>query len=118
MERRSNMDWWTQLVNSIADTFYPDRVAAREAEKKVEDKKAVAKAVKEGEVKLKKFSEQSTIIKEKPKPKAILKLNVEPAKPKRARTTTGRYRSDNKATANTNEAWVGGKKPKSKKKKK
>ena len=118
MERRSNMDWWTQLVNSIADTFYPDRVAAREAEKKAEDEKVVAKAVKEGEVKLKKFGEQSTIIKEKPKPKAILKLNVEPAKPKRARTTTGRYRSDNKATANTNEAWARGKKPRSKKKKK
>tara|TARA_R100000687_G_C6421241_1_gene151119 strand:- start:14 stop:346 length:333 start_codon:yes stop_codon:yes gene_type:complete len=110
------MDWWTQLVNSIADTFYPDRVAARAAEKKAEDEKAVAKAVKEGEVKLKKFSEQSTIIKEKPKP--ILKLNVEPAKPKRARTTKGHYRRDDKATANTNEAWVGGKKPKSKKKKK
>ena len=113
MERRSNMDWWTQLVNSVADTFYPDRVAAREAEKKVEDKKAVAKAVKEGEVKLKKFGEQSTIIKEKPKP---IKLKVEPAKPKRARTTKGRYKGDNKATANINEAWVGGKKPKSKKK--
>jgi hypothetical protein len=114
MERRSNMDWWTQLVNSIADTFYPEKRAAKEAEKKAEDEKVVTKAVKEGEVKLKKFGEQSTIIKEKPKP--ILKINVEPAKPKRARTTKGRYKGDDKATANINEAWVGGKKPKSKKK--
>ena len=48
------MDWWTQLVNDIADTFYPERRVTREAEKKAEDEKAVAKAVKEGEVKLKK----------------------------------------------------------------
>ena len=110
------MDWWTQLVNDIADAFYPDRVKAREAEKRVEEEKIVAKAIKEGEVNLRKFDDQPSIIKEKPKP--ILKLNVEPAKPKRARTTKGHYRRDDKATANTNEAWVGGKKPKSKKKKK
>ena len=39
------------------------------------------------------------------------------AKPKRARTKDGRYRGDNKSTAFTNEAWVGGKAPKKRKKK-
>jgi len=37
-------------------------------------------------------------------------------KPKRARTK-GRYRADDKSTAYTNEAWVGGKAPKKRKKK-
>ena len=38
-------------------------------------------------------------------------------KPKRARTKSGRYRKDNKATKDVNEAWVGGKAPKKKRKK-
>jgi len=101
------MDWWTQLVNSIADAFYPDRVTTREAEKKAKEEKIVAKAIKEGEVKLKKFGEQPFIIKEKPKPETVT--------PKRARTAKGQYKGDDKTTANINEAWVGGKKPKSKK---
>ena len=33
-------------------------------------------------------------------------------KPKRARTEKGYYRADDKSTAYTNEAWVGGKAPK------
>ena len=37
-------------------------------------------------------------------------------KPKRARTSRGRYRGDDKSTADVNEAWVGGKAPKRKKK--
>ena len=36
-------------------------------------------------------------------------------KPKRARTK-GRYKADNKSTPNVNEAWVGGKAPKRRKK--
>ena len=36
---------------------------------------------------------------------------------KRARTKSGRYRKDNKATKDVNEAWVGGKAPKKRKKK-
>ena len=36
---------------------------------------------------------------------------------KRARTKRGRYKGDNKSTANYNEAWVGGKAPKRKRKK-
>ena len=107
MERRNNMDWWTQLVNSIADTFYPERVTIRKAEKKAEEEKIVVKALEEGEVKLEKFSEQASIIKEKPKLKTV--------KPKRARTAKGHYKGDDKTTTNINEAWVGGKKPKSKK---
>ena len=39
-------------------------------------------------------------------------------KPKRARTTKGRYKADDKSTPNVNEAWVGGKSPKKKKSKK
>ena len=37
-------------------------------------------------------------------------------KPRRARTSRGRYRGDDKSTADVNEAWVGGKAPKRKKK--
>ena len=37
-------------------------------------------------------------------------------KPKRARTSKGRYKGDDKMTDNINEAWVGGKAPKKKKK--
>ena len=37
-------------------------------------------------------------------------------KPKRARTTKGKYKADNKKTINVNEAWVGGKAPKKRKK--
>ncbi len=39
-------------------------------------------------------------------------------KPKRARTKSGRYKKDNKATKDINEAWVGGKAPKKTRKKK
>jgi len=36
----------------------------------------------------------------------------ETTKPKRARTSKGRYKSDDKLTDDINEAWVGGKAPK------
>ena len=39
-------------------------------------------------------------------------------KPKRARGPKGRYKGDDLSTAFTNEAWVGGKAPKKKSKKK
>jgi hypothetical protein len=35
-------------------------------------------------------------------------------KPKRARTKRGRYKGDDKSTADYNEAWAGGKAPKKK----
>ena len=38
-------------------------------------------------------------------------------KPKRARTKKGRYKADDKSTPDVNEAWVGGKAPKKKRKK-
>ena len=41
-----------------------------------------------------------------------LKNGMTPVKPKRARTTKGKYKADNKKTKNINEAWVGGKAPK------
>ena len=37
--------------------------------------------------------------------------------PKRARTKKGKYKADNKKTKDVNEAWVGGKAPKKKRKK-
>jgi hypothetical protein len=40
----------------------------------------------------------------------------EEPKPKRARTKKGRYKADDKSTPNVNEAWVGGKAPKKRKK--
>ena len=39
-------------------------------------------------------------------------------KPKRARGPKGRYKGDDKSTKDVNEAWVGGKAPKKKRKKK
>ena len=39
-------------------------------------------------------------------------------KPKRARGPKGRYKGDDKSTKDVNEAWVGGKAPKKKKRKK
>ena len=38
-------------------------------------------------------------------------------KPKRARNKSGRYKKDDKSTPDVNEAWVGGKAPKKKRKK-
>ncbi len=40
----------------------------------------------------------------------------EEEKPKRARTKGGKYKADDKTTKDINEAWVGGKSPKKKKK--
>ena len=40
----------------------------------------------------------------------------EKPKPKRARGKKGRYKADDKSTPNVNEAWVGGKAPKKRKK--
>ena len=39
-------------------------------------------------------------------------------KPKRARTAKGKYKADDKKTKDVNEAWVGGKAPKKKAKRK
>jgi len=47
-----------------------------------------------------------------------LVLTKEYKRPKRARTKKGKYKADNKSTAGYNEAWVGGKKPRKKRKKK
>ena len=45
-----------------------------------------------------------------------LKYGMTPVKPKRARTKKGKYKADNKKTKDVNEAWVGGKAPKKRKK--
>ena len=45
-------------------------------------------------------------------------IGLRRTEPKRARTKKGRYKGDDLSTAFTNEAWVGGKAPKKKKRKK
>ena len=45
-----------------------------------------------------------------------LKYGMTPVKPKRARTKKGRYQGDDKSTKDVNEAWVGGKAPKKRRK--
>jgi len=90
------MDYWSKLVRAISETLFPERKVKREtAEKRI----ILETAAKEGEVKLKKF-EDAPVIK---------------AAPKRARTAKGKYKGDDKSTADVNEAWVGGKAPKKKK---
>ena len=51
------------------------------------------------------------------RPEVKFKNMMTKEKPKRARTTKGRYRGDDKTTDSYNEAWVGGKAPKKRKKK-
>ena len=46
-----------------------------------------------------------------------LKPKAKPVEAKRARTESGRYKADDKSTPDINEAWVGGKKPTKKAKK-
>ena len=47
----------------------------------------------------------------------IPKNGMTPVKPKRARTKKGKYKADDKSTKDVNEAWVGGKAPKKKRRK-
>ena len=51
------------------------------------------------------------------RPEVKFKNMMTKEKPKRARTQKGRYRGDDKTTESYNEAWVGGKSPKKRKKK-
>ena len=51
------------------------------------------------------------------RPEVKFKNMLTKEKPKRARGKKGRYLADDKSTAFTNEAWVGGKAPKKGKKK-
>ena len=44
-------------------------------------------------------------------------MSFTPVKPKRARTKKGKYKADDKKTKDVNEAWVGGKGPKRRRKK-
>ena len=44
-------------------------------------------------------------------------IGLRRTEPKRARTKKGRYKGDDKSTKDVNEAWVGGKAPKKKRKK-
>ena len=50
------------------------------------------------------------------RPEVKFKGMMTKEKPKRARGKKGRYLADDKSTAYTNEAWVGGKAPKKRKK--
>ena len=89
-----NVDsWWKKALKF----FLP---LPKEELKTVIKEDILEKAIKEAEVSLKKFD------------KAVAK------EPKRARGTKGRYKADDKSTADINEAWVGGKAPKKKASKK
>jgi len=89
-----NVDsWWKKALKF----FLP---LPKEELKTVIKEDILEKAIKEAEVSLKKFD------------KVVAK------EPKRARGTKGRYKTDDKSTANINEAWVGGKAPKKKASKK
>jgi hypothetical protein len=90
----SNTDsWWKKTLKF----FLP---LPKEELKTVIKEDVLEKAIKDAEVYLNKFD------------KAVAK------EPKRARGTKGRYKTDDKSTANINEAWVGGKAPKKKASKK
>ena len=52
------------------------------------------------------------ILGSKPKQEEDIGEYIGLKKPNRARTKSGRYRKDNRATKDVNEAWVGGKAPK------
>ena len=87
VERRINMSWWSKFISFITPPSKEDEVAKA---------KVIKAAVDDATVKLDKFK----------KPLVT---------PKRARTKKGRYVGDDKSTPNINEAWEGGKAPKSKK---
>ena len=90
----SNTDsWWKKTLKF----FLP---LPKEELKTVIKEDVLEKAIKEAEVSLKKFD------------KVVTKEY------KRARGTKGRYKADDKSTADINEAWVGGKAPKKKASKK
>jgi len=89
-----NVDsWWKKALRF----FLP---LPKEELKTVIKEDILEKAIKEAEVSLKKFD------------KVVTKEY------KRARGTKGRYKADDKSTADINEAWVGGKAPKKKASKK
>ena len=92
---------------------------------KMEDPKPKPKEVVKEEVKVKAEVKEETkpeILTLSPKKKkddwrkdTVWEQTKKAKKIKRARTVKGRYVADDKSTANTNEAWVGGKSPKKKK---
>ena len=89
-----NVDsWWKKALRF----FLP---LPKEELKTVIKEDILEKAIKEAEVSLKKFD------------KVVTKEY------KRARGTKGRYKAEDKSTADINEAWVGGKAPKKKASKK
>ena len=53
----------------------------------------------------------------KPKKEKDIGQYIGLKRPKRARNKSGRYKKDDKSTPDVNEAWVGGKAPKKRKKK-
>ena len=69
-------------------------------------------AEEEGEVVLTKYEPADHL------PESLSKEEVAVIKAERARTAKGRYKADDKSTPDVNEAWMGGKAPKKKGKKK
>lgn len=101
-------DWFRRkrtrpiVADSKGQSPYEQAKDILSQESKKED--IISEKMKDATVELQKF-EEAEIVKEAPKPK-------------RARTKKGTYKADDKSTPDVNEAWVGGKAPKSKPKKK
>ncbi len=104
-------DWFRRkrtrpiVADSKGQSPYEQAKDILSQESKKED--IISEKMKDATVELQKFEEVEgvEVVKEAPKPK-------------RARTKKGTYKADDKSTPDVNEAWVGGKAPKSKPNKK
>jgi|TARA_R110000822_G_scaffold36776_1_gene103329 hypothetical protein len=95
------MSFWKSIVNFFSSEEKPEEVKR--------STNTLDKAMEEAEVVLDKFAPKKDF---KPVEMVITKTKQSiKVTPKRARSKKGRYRKDNKATPNINEAWVGGKAP-------
>ena len=100
-------DWFRRkrtrpiVADSKGQSPYEQAKDILSQESKKED--IISEKMKDATVELEKF-EEAEVVKEAPKPK-------------RARTKKGTYKADDKSTPDVNEAWVGGKATKKKRKK-
>jgi|TARA_Y100000015_G_scaffold42405_1_gene49874 hypothetical protein len=98
------MSFWNKLKGFLG---LPTQESAEvtKVKKLLKEAEIIDAAIEEATVELKPLTSAKTV-----------KEGVVPVTPKRARTKKGRYVADDKSTPDVNEAWVGGKAPKKKKK--
>lgn len=96
------MSFWKKVVKFFMPPTIQEYEETQKAKKLLKEAEVIDAAIEEATVEL----------------KPLDKADVITAKPKRARTKKGRFVADDKSTPDINEAWVGGKAPKKKKKKK